>query len=134
MAFFSWNNFAVKQKKSQWINFTALGKLYYLPIFREINFDYTITLSRNIHPFCNTEKTFRQINSLVISLVNPLLSRNFRQKMERVNCRNFHTLSQCGKTRNSLTKKIFRQINVFTEEVTKKMISRFNHINGECKV
>ena len=34
----------------------------------------------------------RQINSLAISLVKPLLSRNFCQKNVRVNFRNFHTV------------------------------------------
>ena len=38
------------------------------------------------------EKIFRQINSLVISLVKPLLSRNFCQKSVKVNHRNFHTV------------------------------------------
>ena len=33
---------------------------------------------------------FRQINSLVIYLVNAMLSRNFYQKSVRVNFRNFH--------------------------------------------
>ena len=39
-----------------------------------------------------TKIFFRQINSLVIYLVNALLSRNFRQKSVRVNFRNFHTV------------------------------------------
>ena len=39
-----------------------------------------------------TEKKFRQINYLVISLVKPLLSRDFRQKCVRVNFRNFHSV------------------------------------------
>ena len=39
-----------------------------------------------------TEKIFRQINSLVISLVSPLRSRNFCQKMVRVNFHNFYTV------------------------------------------
>ena len=37
-------------------------------------------------------KKFRQINSLVTYLVNPLLSRNFWQKCVRGNSRNFHTV------------------------------------------
>ena len=36
-------------------------------------------------------KIFREINSLVISLVKPLLSRHFGQKSVRGNFRNFHT-------------------------------------------
>ena len=35
---------------------------------------------------------FRQITSLVIYLVNPLVSRNFCQKSVRVNSRNFHSV------------------------------------------
>ena len=38
------------------------------------------------------QKKFRQINSLV-TLVKPLLSRNFCQKCVRENFRNFHTVS-----------------------------------------
>ena len=39
------------------------------------------------------QKKFRQINSLVTYLVNPLLSRNFYQKCVRENSRtNFHTV------------------------------------------
>ena len=48
----------------------------------------------NNEKFTLTEKIFRQINSLVISLVNTLLSRNFFQKCVRVNFRNYHT--HCG--------------------------------------
>ena len=40
----------------------------------------------------SVEKIFRQINSLVIYLVNALLSRNFCQKSVRVNSHNFHTV------------------------------------------
>ena len=39
-----------------------------------------------------TKEIFRQINSLVIYLVKPLLSRNFCQKCVRENSRNFHTV------------------------------------------
>ena len=39
-----------------------------------------------------TERNFRQINWLVISLVKPLLSRNFcKKKSVIVNFRNFHS-------------------------------------------
>ena len=41
-----------------------------------------------------TQKKFRQINSLVFSLVKTLLSRNFCQKSVTVNFRNFHTVCQ----------------------------------------
>ena len=39
-----------------------------------------------------TEKIFRQINSLVICLVKPLLSRNFCRKNVRLKFHNFHTM------------------------------------------
>ena len=42
--------------------------------------------------FSLTKEKFRQINSLVIYLVKPLLSRNFCQKYVRENFRNFHTV------------------------------------------
>ena len=38
------------------------------------------------------QKIFRQINSLVIHLVKPLLSQNFCHKYVRENSRNFHTV------------------------------------------
>ena len=50
---------------------------------------------------------------LVISLVKLLHSRNFCQKCVRVNFWSYHSV-QCGKTRNSLTEKIFRQTNSFS--------------------
>ena len=50
-----------------------------------------LTLWKN-EKFTLTEIIFRQINSLVIYLVNALLSRNFCQKSVRVNFRNFHTV------------------------------------------
>ena len=49
------------------------------------------------------EKIFRQIISLVTSLVKPLLSRNFCQKGVRENFRNFHSV--CGKVKNLLSPK-----------------------------
>ena len=45
-----------------------------------------------IEKFTVTQKKFRQINSLVFSLVKTLLSRNFCQKSVTVNFRNFHTV------------------------------------------
>ena len=44
---------------------------------------------REIH---SHQEIFRQINSLVTYLVNPLLSRNICQKCVRENFRNFHTV------------------------------------------
>ena len=55
-----------------------------------------------------TEKIFRQINSLVICLVKPLLSRNFCRKSVRLNFHNFHTVphsAQCGKMKNLVSLK-----------------------------
>ena len=43
--------------------------------------------------FTLTENLFRQINSLVLSLVKALFSRNFCQKCMRESSRNFHTVS-----------------------------------------
>ena len=58
--------------------------------------------------FSLTEKKFRQINYLVISLVKPLLSRNFCEKSVRENLCNFHTVHR-GKMKHllSLKKKKF---------------------------
>ena len=52
--------------------------------------------------FSLTEKNFRETNSLVISLVKLLLSRNFVQKSVRENFRNFHTVYSAlsGKMKN----------------------------------
>ena len=47
-------------------------------------------------------ENFRQINYLVISLVNPLFSRNFCQNCLRENCRN-HTVTLCSRLANFKT-------------------------------
>ena len=60
-----------------------------------------------------TEIFFRQINSLVICLVNALLSRNFSQKSVRVNFRNSTPWYQCGK----MNKHFFRQINFLLKKL-----------------
>ena len=52
------------------------------------------TLWKN-EKFALTKTVFRQINSLVICLVNAMLSRNFCQNSVRVNSRNFHTVTLC---------------------------------------
>ena len=58
-----------------------------------------------------TEKKFRQINYLVISVVKTLLSRNFCQKIVKVNYRNFHTVPhQCDNVERKVSQK-FREIN-----------------------
>ena len=53
------------------------------------NFRVRNTVWKNEN-FSLTKEKFRQINSLVIYLVKPLLSRNFCQKYVRENFRNFH--------------------------------------------
>ena len=53
--------------------------------------DFTHTLWK-LQKFTVTEKKFRQINYLVISLLKTLFSRNFCQKRVTVNFRNFHTV------------------------------------------
>ena len=57
--------------------------------------------------FSLTEKIFREINSLVTSLVKTLVSRNFCQKRVRENSRNFHIVHcTVGKNKKfSLSKK-----------------------------
>ena len=64
-----------------------------------------------------TKMFFRQINSLLIYLVNALFSRNFCQKSVRVNFRTFHTFAEKMNI-------FFRQMNAFTKEVTKELIWR----------
>ena len=60
-------------------------------IFRTVLMISIGTVWKN-EKFTLTEKFFRQINYLVISLVKQLLSRNFCQKCVRVNFRNFHSV------------------------------------------
>ena len=72
---------------------------------------------------------FRQINSLSTYLVNPLLSRNFCHKIFRQIKLMFnnHSVEKSSKTRSLILCKnehFFRQINIFTKEVTKELISR----------
>ena len=67
-------------------------------------------------------KKFRQINSLVISFLKPLISRIFRQKCVRQNRSNFHTTVVCEKF--SLTKEKFRQINSLVIYLVKPLLSR----------
>ena len=54
--------------------------------------------------FTITEKIFRQINYSAVSLVKPLLSRNFCQKsVTAINFRNFHTVKQLFHSELNLT-------------------------------
>ena len=72
-------------------------------------------------------KIFREINSLVTSLVKTVLPRNFCQKCVRENFHNFHTVScTVWKLREfSLTLfwQKFRESNVYTKEITNELIS-----------
>ena len=67
--------------------------------------------------YCNNKnllspkkKIFREINCLVISLVKPLLSRNFRQKSVTVNFRNFHTV--CRKSESIMMMVFFKYLEI----------------------
>ena len=65
-----------------------------------------------------SQKIFREINSLVISLVETLLSRIFCKKCVRLNNSNFYTVGQkiltvCISLHH--TRKIFREINVIVK-------------------
>ena len=64
----------------------------------------------NYGKFSLTEKKFRQITNLVISLVKPMLSRNFGEKSVRENFFNFHTVCVLV----SYFWQRFRESNVFT--------------------
>ena len=61
-------------------------------LFCEYNI-YTQCTLWKLRKFTLTEKIFRQITYLLISLVKLLLSRNFCQKYAGVNSRSFHTVS-----------------------------------------
>ena len=85
-------------------------------IFTE-NFSSDSKITKSLHcvahtlwkneKFTLTKYLFRQINSLVISFLKPLISRNICQKCVRVNFRNFHTVAQyhrcCGKMKKVLS-------------------------------
>ena len=73
-------------------------------IFRQIN--SLVTYLVHISTICTAQcektrhslslkKKIRQINYLVISLVKPLISRNFCEKSVRENFCNFHTVQYC---------------------------------------
>ena len=87
----------------------------------------------------STKKIFRQINSLVSSLVKTLVSRNFCQKSVKVNFCNYHTMSSGqdwfhGKSwwrsqcRNLIIfpPQFFAQINVFTKYLYCMLVWRKN--------
>ena len=58
--------------------------------------NFSLTLWK-LQKFTLAEKKFRQINYLVISLVKPLLSRDFCEKSVRENFCNFHTVQFSAK-------------------------------------
>ena len=62
--------------------------------FRQFFRQWLFSTLWKLRKFTLTEKKFRQITYLVISLVKLLLSRNFCQKCVRVNSRNFHTVQE----------------------------------------
>ena len=72
--------------------------------------------------FSLTEKKFRQINYLVISLVKPLLSRNFCQKSVRENFYTVQLTEYWKDEKFSLIEKILREINSLV--ASKKMVWR----------
>ena len=57
----------------------------------DISFFHSERAVWKLQKFFLTQKKFRQINYLVISLVKPLLSRNFCEKSVRENFCNFHS-------------------------------------------
>ena len=67
------------------------------------------------------KKKIRQINYLVIPVINTLVSRNFCQNRVRVNFRNFHTV--CAACCVIIFWEKFRESNGFTkEEITIELI------------
>ena len=87
-----------------------------------------------LRKFSLTEKKFRQINFLVISLIKPLLSRNFWEKSVRENLWNFHFdfsffyTSHCGNFTATILSQKFRQ-STFT--LFSKLIWRKNFRGSE---
>ena len=106
----------------------------------EIRIVFKIWLRRTIWKNEKTlnGKIIRQINSLVIYLVKPLLSRNFCQKMVRVNFRNFHSVSMPHSVEkreilshlkdissNQLFSNLFSKTVTFTKSFTKMRQRKF---------
>ena len=69
--------------------FSLLSKCFCYLILENHTVQYTVWKNEN---FGLTKKIFLQSNSLVMSLVKPLISRNFCQKCVRLNRSNFHTV------------------------------------------
>ena len=81
-------------------------------VFPQTLWQYVHTEWKN-RIFSLTEKIFREINSLVTSLIKTLLLRNFCQNCMRENLCYFHTVChEVWKNKKySLTEKIFREFN-----------------------
>ena len=98
-------------------------------IWRKISSNDGATVWKNAK-FTLIENIFRQITSLVISLVKTLISRKIGQKGVRVNFHNFHTVRfpqytvEKWKNYSHLTQKIFRQINSLIISLVKSLLSR----------
>ena len=103
--------------RSTHCNFSNITRYY------SLSYSLLYTLWKN-EKFTLTEIFFRQINSLVIYLVNALLSRNFCQKSVRVNLRNFHTVTLWKNEKFTLTKIFFRQINSLVIYFVNVLVSR----------
>ena len=89
---------------------------------------HTVPVSHKVEKreILSHRKKIREMNSLVISLVKTLLSRNFCKKSVRENFRNFHTVYHTlwKLQKFALTKKIFRQINYLVISLGKTLLSR----------
>ena len=86
----------------------------------------------------STKINFRQINSLVFSLVKTLLSRNFCQRSVTVNFRIFHTVAQYlskGNAENAITQKKIPWNQLFNNSFSKNVglteKCRFFYKNGD---
>ena len=84
-------NFCQKSVRLKFHNFHTVHSVSKLSIISHYARIYGNTLWKN-EKFTLNKNFFRQINSLVIYLVNALLSRKFCQKWVRVNFCYFHTV------------------------------------------
>ena len=69
--------------------------------------------------FTLTKKLFRQINYLVVYLVNPLLSRNFYQNCLWREFPKFPHCAHCGKMKNLLSPNFFPSNQLFSDLFSK---------------
>ena len=98
-----------------------------------VNFSFfhtvVCTLWKN-EKFTLTKIFFCQINSLMIYLVNALLSRNFCQKRVKVNFRNFHTVVWKLQRFCTNFSQIFREIKLHTMWEDKNVDTLWDTRNG----